>query len=167
MSEPIQIVPYDPAWPVTLQTLRSRLYDAVGHLAVAVEHVGSTAVSGLAAKPILDVDVVMRSASDLADAICRLGGIGYVHLGDQGVPGREAFAGPQGSPQHHLYLVVQGSEALRNHVQFRDYLRAHPDKAAEYSLLKRKLALRFRDDRDGYTEGKTEFVKGVLYLLGS
>ena len=138
--------------------LRSSLSAALGDVAIAVEHVGSTAVPGLASKPILDVDVVVSSATEVAQAIRRLGELGYQHVGDQGVTGREAFESPHDSCPHHLYLVVRGSEPLRNHIRFRDYLRTHPHTAREYERLKHKLAEQFREDREGYTQGKAEFV---------
>jgi len=144
--------------------LRSSLSAALGDVAIAVEHVGSTAVPGLASKPILDVDVVVRSASDIVEAIRRLGEFGYQHVGDQGVTGREAFESPRDSCPHHLYVVVRGSDPLRNHIQFRDYLRTHPHRVMEYERLKHKLAEQFREDREGYTRGKTEFVEKVLRL---
>jgi GrpB-like predicted nucleotidyltransferase (UPF0157 family) len=161
-TDPILIVAYDATWPIAFEKLRGCLLAALGEVAVTIEHVGSTAVLGLAAKAILDVDVVVRSASDAGEAIRRLGEFGYQHLGDQGIRGREAFNRPPDTAPHHLYVVVQGSEPLRNHIQFRDYLRAHPEKAKEYQRLKQTLAAHFRDDRDGYTEAKTEFVRVAL-----
>jgi GrpB-like predicted nucleotidyltransferase (UPF0157 family) len=130
-------------------------------VAIAIEHVGSTAVSGLAAKPILDIDVVLRSVTDVGEAIRCLAEFGYQHDGDQGVTGREAFESPGGLPSHHLYVVVQCSEPLRNHIRFRDYLRSQ-SAAKEYEHLKRSLAEQFRDDCEGYTRGKTAFIQAVL-----
>ena len=123
---------------------------------------GSTAVPGLAAKPILDIDVVLSSSLQVAEAIARLAEVGYEHQGDLGIAGREAFASPSNPPAHHLYLVVRGSEPWRNHIQFRDYLREHPECAQAYTALKRSLAERFQNERDKYTEGKTEFIARVL-----
>ncbi|MHB8947343.1 MAG: GrpB family protein, partial [Bacillota bacterium] len=131
-------------------------------LAVAIKQVGGTAVPGLAAKPIIDIDVVVGSAADVPAAIERLAAIGYVHEGEKGIPGREAFRWPAGEARHHLYVMTQGCPELRRHLVFRAYLRAHPDAVREYGELKRRLAERFRDDREAYTEGKTEFVDRVL-----
>ena len=120
MSEPIRISAYDAAWQIELARLRRQLLTTVGGLALTVEHVGSTAVPGLAAKPILDIDVVLGAASQVVEAIHRLAKIGYRHRGDLGIAGREAFASPPNTTAHHLYVVVQGSEPWRNHIQFRD-----------------------------------------------
>jgi GrpB-like predicted nucleotidyltransferase (UPF0157 family) len=126
----------------------------------AVEPVGSTAIRGQAGKAILDVDLV--SSSDIAEAIGCLGRFGYQHAGEPGVCGRQAFASPPGGPPHHLDPVVPGTEALHNHIGFRDSLRTHPEKSEPYGQVKRKLAERFADDRDGSTDAKTWFVEDVL-----
>jgi GrpB-like predicted nucleotidyltransferase (UPF0157 family) len=162
VPDPVLIVPYDPRWPIEFAELCQRFIAALGDLVVAVEHLGSTAVPGLSAKPILDIDIVVRSTSGIAEAIRRLGTLGYRHLGDLGISGREAFDSPDKTPAHHLYLVVQGSEQLRNHLQFRDYLRAHPEAVREYQRLKNELAARCGADRDGYTEAKSGFVQRIL-----
>ena len=136
-------------------------------VALAVEHIGSTSVPGLAAKPIVDIDVVVRSTEDVPAAIERLRALGYVYQGNKGIPGREAFLWPPESTPHHLYVVVEGSRPRTDHIQFRNYLRQHPDAAAEYASLKKALAERYGEDRLGYTEAKTEFVTDALRAAGS
>jgi GrpB-like predicted nucleotidyltransferase (UPF0157 family) len=162
ISDPIFICEYDPRWPLEFARLRERVIEAVGDIVVRVEHVGSTAVPGLAAKPVIDLDVVIRSTSDFAFAVERLARLGYDHEGDLGVAEREAFAHPAGEARHHLYVCVEGAEPLRRHLRFRDRLRGDPALAAAYADLKRHLAERFRDDRDAYTEGKTSFIEAAL-----
>jgi GrpB-like predicted nucleotidyltransferase (UPF0157 family) len=160
--DPITVVDYDPHWPALFETLRAEVAGALGNLALAIEHVGSTAVPGLAAKPIIDIDVLLRSASDLSVCIERLAGIGYKHRGDLGVPEREAFAAPPGRPAHHLYVCPPESREFRRHVALRDYLRTHPSDASAYGELKRSLAVRYRDERSAYNDGKKEFVEALL-----
>ena len=162
MSVPVIVVDYDPAWPQLFEQLRDRVVAALGDLVVAVEHVGSTAVPGLPAKPIIDLDVVIPAIADLPAAIERLATLGYVHRGDLGITGREAFSRPPDTPPHHLYVCARDSAELRRHLLFRDYLRAHPEDARAYGALKRQLAARFRDDREAYTEAKTAFVADIL-----
>ena len=128
----------------------------------AVEHIGSTAVPGLAAKPIVDVDVVIRPDTALSDVTERLATLGYVHLGDLGIAGREAFRAAPDLPKHHLFVCAAGSAALQAHLTLRDALRADPALADAYGALKHELAERFRDDRDSYAEGKTPFITSVL-----
>lgn len=162
----IAVVDYDPAWPTVFELLRARVWPAVADLATAIEHVGSTSVPGLAAKPVIDVDVVLRSQQDLPRAVARLATLGYAHRGDLGIAGREAFAPPPGPPEHHLYVCPPDSPALANHLALRDRLRGHPDLAAAYGALKKRLAATFAHDIDGYVDGKTAFIVGVLRDAG-
>jgi GrpB-like predicted nucleotidyltransferase (UPF0157 family) len=160
--DPITVVDYDPDWPLLFETLRTKIAGALGDLAATIEHVGSTAVPGLAAKPIIDMDVLLRSASDLSVCIERLAALGYRHRGDLGVPKREAFATPPGQPAHHLYVCLPESREFRRHIALRDYLRTHPSDAGAYEALKRSLAVRYRDERAAYNDGKREFVESLL-----
>jgi GrpB-like predicted nucleotidyltransferase (UPF0157 family) len=160
--EPIVIEEPDPAWPALFERLAAPLRTAVADLGGGVEHVGSTAVPGLAAKPVVDIDVVVRTPQDVPGAVERLGRLGYVYQGDKGIPGREAFLWPPGAPVHHLYVVVAGSPPHRAHVQFRDLLRERSDVADAYAELKRSLAQRHGVDRLGYTEAKTAFIERAL-----
>jgi GrpB-like predicted nucleotidyltransferase (UPF0157 family) len=162
----VTVVDYDPAWPTQFEELRSRILRAVGSVAMSVEHVGSTSVPGLAAKPIIDIDVVVASAIDVTLAIGRLATLGYAHLGNLGIEGREAFASPSGLPTHHLYVCVRGSTALENHLAIREHLRRHPAAAATYGMLKKRLAEHFPTNEDKYTEGKTDFLLRVLREAG-
>src|SRR5579864_1460075 len=162
MANPIIVVDYDPNWPIVFESLRKRIADILGDVAAAIEHVGSTAVPNLPAKPIIDIDVLLASETMLPAAIERLASIGYVHRGDLGVPEREAFYAPANDPPHHLYVCPPQSAEFRRHVAFRDYLRAHPREAKIYANLKIALAEQFRDDRPAYNDGKTEFVDGLL-----
>jgi GrpB-like predicted nucleotidyltransferase (UPF0157 family) len=171
-SEPVVIVPYDPEWLRTFESLREVHLRALGDLAVAVEHVGSTSVPGLAAKAIIDVDVVVRSRDDLRDVVRLLAVLGYRHQGDIGVPGREAFArgggdvprdgGGRRRPAHHLYVCASDSRELRRHLVFRDWLRGNPAAVAEYVILKRHLGDAYRGDRDGHSDAKTDFIEAAL-----
>jgi GrpB-like predicted nucleotidyltransferase (UPF0157 family) len=162
----IEVVPYDPAWPDIFENLRQRALHAVADVARAIEHVGSTAVPGLAAKPIIDMDVVVASAEDVPRAIERLATIGYVHRGNLGIEGREAFHHSPHLPRHNLYVCPEDSLALRNHLALRDYLRAHPDAARQYAALKKQLAAKVHDDIDAYIAGKTGFIVGILREMG-
>jgi GrpB-like predicted nucleotidyltransferase (UPF0157 family) len=162
-AEPVVVVPYDPAWAAAFEQLRDRVAAVLGDLAVGIEHVGSTAVPGCDAKPIVDIDVVIRHADDFPEVVQQLATLGYTHLGDLGIVGREAFrAAPSDLPRHHLYVCASGAASLQAHLILRDALRADPDLAAAYGALKRDLAQRYRDDRDSYAEGKTAFITSVL-----
>lgn len=162
----ITVVDYDPAWPTAFERLRARIWPAVADLATAIEHVGSTSVPGLAAKPVIDLDVVLRSGDHVPEAVARLAALGYGHRGDLGIAGREAFEPPPGAPEHHLYVCPPDSPALANHLALRDRLRGHPDLAAAYGALKQRLARAFAQDIDGYVDGKTGFILDVLRATG-
>ena len=161
-ADPVVVVDHDPEWPRQFERLRDRVARALGPLAERIEHVGSTAVPGLAAKPVIDLDVVVRSPADVGPAIERLATLGYRHQGDLGIAGREAFLWPPGEPRHHVYVCPATSEALRSHLLFRDYLRSHPAAAERYGAAKRRAAHAFPDDRDGYLEAKRAVVEDIL-----
>lgn len=172
-ANPVVVVEYDPEWPRRFAELKA-VYDAALHdLIDAVEHVGSTSVPGLAAKPIIDLDIVIEDRARLPEVIRRLEGLGYRHQGDLGITGREAFAREAGAlapvdgsgrdwPPHHLYVCARDCAALQQHLRFRDALRADPARARQYGELKQRLATEFRDDRDAYGQAKTDFVRSVL-----
>jgi GrpB-like predicted nucleotidyltransferase (UPF0157 family) len=159
------VVDYDPHWPRLFETLRSSIWSAVADIVISIEHVGSTAVPGLAAKPVIDIDVVVPEEA-VAVGIVRLTALGYQHRGDHGVPKREAFRSPNGSPRHHLYLCPSSSPALAYHLAIRDYLRTHPSDARAYGELKKRLALEFAHDSIGYVEAKTRFLVAILRQIG-
>jgi GrpB-like predicted nucleotidyltransferase (UPF0157 family) len=162
MSDPIIIEDYNPRWPEQFELLGWRIGKALGPLACAIEHVGSTAVPGLAAKAIIDIDVLLRSANDLPEAIRQLGTLGYQHRGDLGVPGREAFLRPPDEIPHHLYVLGPEAREYIRHIAFRNQLRAHPQDARAYERLKRALAQQYRDNREGYNQAKNQFVEAIL-----
>jgi GrpB-like predicted nucleotidyltransferase (UPF0157 family) len=162
MTAPIIIEEYDPRWPERFITLRTQIAAALCPLVAAIEHVGSTAVPGMAAKPIIDIDVLLRSEDDLPLAIKALSALGYRHEGNLGVAGREAFRTPSTLFPHHLYAYPSDAGEFRRHLAFRDHLRAHPEDASAYALLKRQLATRFGSERDAYTRGKSDFIGGIL-----
>jgi GrpB-like predicted nucleotidyltransferase (UPF0157 family) len=171
-GRPVIIEDYSPRWPLVFDELRAVVAAALGNLAVVIEHVGSTSVPGLCAKPIIDLDVILESRERLPAVIAALGALGYVHQGDLGITGREAFAArdvhvPYALParnwmDHHLYVCAKDNLNLYRHLKFRDYLRTHPIAASAYGDLKRQLASRFRHDRDAYCESKTEFIQATL-----
>jgi GrpB-like predicted nucleotidyltransferase (UPF0157 family) len=162
----VVVVDYDPHWPELFDQLRAKVWTVVNDFAVGIEHVGSTSVPGLAAKPIIDMSVVVSSAIDVPVAIERLAPLRYVHRGDLGVEGREAFQSPHDSPAHNLYVCPRGSLGLVNQLAARDYLRAHPDTARAYGDLKKRLATEFPDDIESYVYGKTDFVLELLRHAG-
>jgi len=160
------VVDYDPTWPQTFAALQAPICEVLRNIAIAVEHVGSTSVPGLAAKPVVDIDVILPSRAELPAAIEKLATLGYVHRGDLGISDREAFSEPANLPTHNLYACIQGSAALVNHLTIRDYLRRNPNAAKAYGQLKKRLADEFSTDIDEYGAGKTAFLLDVLAREG-
>ena len=158
----VVVVPYDPAWPALFAAEAARIRSALGAaLPAAIEHVGSTAVPGLAAKPVLDLLVGYPPGAPVAPYVAALVRAGYVHRGEQGIPGREFFR--LGAVRtHHVHMAVQDGAFWREHLAFRDALRAEPARRDAYAALKRELARRFPHDRERYTDGKTAFVREVV-----
>lgn len=167
-SRLIEVVDYDPAWPVLFADITAPIRAAfAGGPPARVEHVGSTSIPGLPAKPVIDIDVVIPSRADLPDAIGRLAALGYEHQGDLGITSRDSFKSPAGTPCHNLYVCAEDSPELRRHLAFRDYLRAHPEDAQRYAELKRELAARHVTDINAYVDGKAEFVHSILQKAGA
>lgn len=156
------VVDYDPVWPIAFQEIRKRIEPVLVDVATSVEHVGSTAVPGLAAKPLIDIDVVVSRRERVPRAIELLVSIGYVYQGDLGVAGREAFLPPNEWPHHHLYLVIDGSEPYRNHIDLRDHLRRHPADVSRYSARKRAIAPLLTTDREAYVAAKSHLIDELL-----
>ncbi len=158
---PVEIVTYDPAWPSRFEEERARIAEALGSRAPVIEHIGSTAVPGLAAKPVIDVLLGVRSHPLDEAGVRALETIGYDYRGEFGIPGRQFFR--KGEPRsHHVHAVELGSDLWVSNLVFRDRLRDHPEEAARYASLKRELASRYADERGRYTEAKAPFIEELL-----
>jgi GrpB-like predicted nucleotidyltransferase (UPF0157 family) len=161
----IVICDYDPGWPAQFEQERDRLRVAVGSAAVAIEHIGSTAVPGLAAKPIIDLLLAVRSLEQARPTLPdRLVGLGYRQMVEyeQWLPGEMLFRrGVRGPWTHHVHVVEECSDQWQEYIEIRDYLRRHDDVATAYGELKRALALLFGDDIAGFRDAKRPFLREV------
>lgn len=159
---------YDPAWAQDFRQIEQELKEALGDLALRIEHVGSTSVKGLSAKPIIDIDIVIPDYSRFDAVVAALEKIGYIHEGDLGIPGREAFkySGKEHLRRHHLYVCTETSEELKRHLAFRDYLRSHPEAVREYSRVKEEGAALYPEDIDKYIEYKSPCIEKIYRELG-
>lgn len=166
LDRTVIVVDYDEEWPRRFDDLHARIWPVVAGVALRIEHVGSTAVPGLAAKPIIDMTVVVAGRGDVPPTIERLATLGYRHLGDLGIEDREAFDHRPDLPRHHLYVCPEGSIGIVNQLAVRDYLRGQADAARRYGELKKRLAAQFPHDIDSYVFGKTDFVLDVLRHAG-
>jgi GrpB-like predicted nucleotidyltransferase (UPF0157 family) len=172
MPESIIIEDYSPEWAVTFEQLKAIYQSHLNHLIIGIEHVGSTSVVGLAAKPVIDIDIIIDNKETLYTIIRKLKSLGYDHRGNLGISDREAFkcqtehAPIDGTmkiwPKHHLYVCPLDSVSLKNHLTLRNFLRNNPEKAKAYGELKKKLALENPYDINLYIERKTPFIVEVL-----
>ncbi len=170
----ITLVNYDPAWPARFAAEAARIKAALGDSIATVEHFGSTAVPGLSAKPIIDLLVIVRSLPEARErAVPTLEALDYAYWADDPAPDRLFFVKglpPNGPRSHHIHIVGSGVSqdprlgefSFTDRLLFRDYLRADPEEARHYAELKRNLAARFPDDREAYTNGKTDYIYGVM-----
>ncbi|HEX2536284.1 MAG TPA: GrpB family protein [Chitinophagaceae bacterium] len=172
----IIIEEYSPFWASAFEQLKSVYLAHLADLILDVQHVGSTAVPGLAAKPVIDIDLIISERAQLDPVVEKLRLLGYDHLGDRGISEREAFrprsaAVPYNDhypswPKHHLYVCPAGSNSLMNHIAFRDFLRSHPDQAKAYGALKKRLVSEDPYDINLYVERKTPFITEILREAG-
>ena len=165
----VQVVAHRPEWRGLYERERRALLERVGHLAVGVEHVGSTAVPGLDAKPIIDIALAVTSTEVVTRLERPLGEIGYIYRGDAGADGGHLFV-KESAPEvrtHHLHVVAATDPQWRGWLLFRDELRADEELRARYVLLKKALQERFAQDRKGYTNAKREFIDSVEGGRGS
>lgn len=163
---------YDPSWALSFLSLKAVYLQGLSGFEVDIQHVGSTSIPGVAAKPILDIDIILRDPADLPRVSAALRKLGYRDEGEKGIPGRFAFrqrsvttpftATKREWPEHHLYVCYPDALALKNHLMFRDLLLARPDLVAKYSALKLELASRPGMTRELYTSLKTDFIVGAL-----
>jgi GrpB-like predicted nucleotidyltransferase (UPF0157 family) len=168
-EQKLEVVAYDPRWPAAFEAEAVRILHALGPLAVRIDHHGSTAVPGLAAKPIIDIQVSVAALQPLAAYAEPLGAVGYVHAPDPDDSFCPFFHRPSRWPHtHHLHVVQSGGAEERRTLAFRDYLRAHGDVARDYERLKqdlvRQLAPVDRESREAYARAKTDFIERIIAL---
>lgn len=166
---PITLVStYDERWPDQFRLIASRLETALAGLYSCIEHVGSTAIPGMVAKPIIDL-VVVIGPEKLPAVMAALETLGFRHEGDRGIHGREAFRPTEGSeaagfPRHHLYVCPEGNRSLMEQVAFRDYLRNEPLQVRRLSEHKRALCVRHDNDKTLYIKGKSAMVREIIRM---
>lgn len=173
----IKIVAYNPLWSQQFEALKTVLLKHLKSEFIQIEHVGSTSVKGLKAKPIIDLDIIIKKGNlEMPMIIAGLETLGYQHLGNLGISGREAFKRLEDTTprdgsnkvwfKHNLYVCEEDSIGLQNHLIFRNYLRNHPQKVLEYGAIKEQLAMEYPHNIDLYIDGKTDFIIDILSKAG-
>lgn len=165
MGAPVVIVDYDPQWPALYAEEKRRILTVIGDAVIAIEHIGSTAVPGLGAKPIIDIMAAVRRLPDAEQCVEPLRTIGFEYVPEYNdvIPERRYFhKGPSGARTRHLHMVELTSDFWEKHLLFRDFLRTHPEEARRYCQLKKELATKLGSAREAYTEAKTSFIESAM-----
>ena len=162
MARKIEVVDYRPEWETMFKEESKKIKKILGKNCVGVNHIGSTSVKGLPAKPIIDIMPVVKDISLVDAHNSEFEALGYECRGEFGIPGRRFFAKGGDNRTHHIHIFEQSNQTdIQRHIAVRDYLNAHSDTAAEYAALKKKLAAEFPFDNDGYCDGKEEYMKSL------
>ncbi|MFA9465696.1 MAG: GrpB family protein [Velocimicrobium sp.] len=167
-TKKVIVLEYDDKWKENFNRIKKELEAVLKKLPISIEHVGSTSVVGLAAKPIIDIDIIIKNNSDLEEAIKRLSTIGYIHEGNLGIKNREAFRyeGKEHLQVHHIYVCPENSEELKRHIIFRDYLRKNLDAVEYYSRVKKEGANLYPNNIEKYIEYKSLCISELYKKCG-
>ena len=167
-TDRVVVVPYDETWVFAFEKIKSEIEAVIGDMILGIEHVGSTSVKGMSAKPCIDLDVIIQDDSIFDEIAEKLGTIGYIHEGDLGIKDREAFkyTDKPHLMMHHLYVCPRYSEELRRHITFRDFLRHNAEAVQQYSFVKEEAARLFPNDIDQYIEYKTPCIEKLYAMCG-
>ncbi len=168
MTKRVIVESYNSEWKRDFEDIRSELMAVLEGKVISIEHVGSTSIEGLSAKPIIDIDVVIEDEDAFPAVKAAMESIGYTREGDLGIPGREAFKykGKEHLRKHHLYVCTKDARELKRHISFRDYLRTHPEAVREYSRVKEEGAKLYPYDIDSYIGHKAPFIESIYRDIG-
>ncbi|HVF99972.1 MAG TPA: GrpB family protein [Chloroflexia bacterium] len=158
---PLELLPHDPRWAAYFDEVESLLCGVLGRYALDIQHVGSTSIAGIVAKPVIDVAVAIEQYPLPDEVLTAVEALGYNYLGEYGLPHRHLFFQRGGPVGYNIHINKLANNQFQRHVLFRDYLRAHPNAAREYELLKLELAAQ-HDDVNTYANSKSEFVQDIL-----
>ncbi len=164
MTDPIIIVPYDPEWPILFAQVGASMRGALGQVALRIDHIGSTSIPGLDAKPVIDIQISVRSLEPVEPFRLPLESLGYVFRSDNPERTKRYFREAPGERRTHIHVRKAGSWGEQFPLLFRDYMRVHPADAQRYAALKYRLAEKYRDDRTGYTLAKDPFIWEIMAL---
>lgn len=164
----VVVLPYDAKWKSDFEIIKQEIEKAIGHFIIGVEHVGSTSVEGLSAKPCIDIDVIIKDYSVFDEVVDQLEVIGYIHEGNLRIKDREAFKylNKPHLQTHHLYVCPQNSKELHRHITFRDFLKNTPEAAKKYGAVKEEAALLFPDDIEKYIAHKAPCIEELYKMCG-
>lgn len=159
----VLLKPYNLQWKDFFKQEKELMSAVIADFLVDIQHIGSTAIPNSVAKPIIDIAVAIDSLDNIEKIIIPLKNIGFIYRGEQGIPDRHMFVkGGENYRTHHLHVMQKGHYEWDKHILFRDFLKKHPNDAKQYSELKQKLFLKYGNDREKYTEGKSDFIQNII-----
>jgi GrpB-like predicted nucleotidyltransferase (UPF0157 family) len=158
----LNIVPYDPNWKLYFNEEKERLFNKISNYIISIEHIGSTAINNLHAKPIIDMAISLKKYDDGFECVPFMEKLGYLYKGEYGIPGRHFFRTNDDIVKFHIHMFAIDDPKWEYHIKFRDYLNNNPDEAKEYEKLKFDLIKKYNNDRELYTDGKSKFINRIL-----
>ena len=167
-TKKVIVLPYDNSWKSAFEKIKQEIESAIGDLILGIEHVGSTSVEGMSAKPCIDIDVIIKDYSTFDIVVSKLDTIGYTHEGNLGIKDREAFkyTNKPHLQKHHLYVCPQYSKELLRHITFRNYLQSNQEAVKKYSLVKETAAKLFPNDIEKYMAYKSHCIEELYAQCG-
>ncbi|WP_434305681.1 GrpB family protein [Clostridium botulinum] len=157
----IEVVPHNSKWKIEYEKESEKIYNIMKDEIVQIYHIGSTAIEGIYAKPIIDILVEVENINNVDNYNEQMKSLGYIPKGEYGIKGRRFFLKGLYHRTHHVHIFQRGNPEIERHINFREYMIKHREEAKEYEDLKKELALKFKYDIDSYCEGKDRFIKKI------
>lgn len=157
----IEVHPYDATWPIQFEREAKQLRTIFGEQLIAIDHIGSTSIPQLCAKPVIDILITVKQINDVDTLNMKMNAFEYVAHGTHGIEGRRFFSKGGDQRTHHVHVFEKGDAQIERHLLFRDYLRAHPEVAKQYGTLKEQLAAQYRMEKELYIAGKHDFIQFI------
>ncbi len=155
------VVSYNPNWKDMYKEESEKIKNVLSNIIIDIHHIGSTAIPGIKAKPVIDILVEAKDIEGVDQYNHKMKEFGYEAMGEYGIPKRRFFRRGGNKRTHHVHIFQVGNEEIERHINFKEYLISHPDKAREYSKLKEKLANKYSYDVENYIDGKSDFIKEI------
>jgi GrpB-like predicted nucleotidyltransferase (UPF0157 family) len=157
----VGVVSYNSNWKKMYKEESEKIRNVLGDIIIDIHHIGSTAIPGIKAKPVIDILVETKNIEAVDRYNSKMKELGYEAMGEYGIPKRRFFRKGGNNRTHHIHIFQVGNEEIERHINFKEYLIAHPDKAREYSKLKEELVNKYTYDVENYTNGKNDFIKEI------
>lgn len=157
----VEVVSYNPNWKKMYKEESEKVKNILNDIIIDIHHIGSTSIPGIKAKPVIDILVEVKNIEVVDRYNNKMKELGYEAMGEHGIPKRRFFRKRENKRTHHIHIFQVGNEEIERHINFKEYLVAHPDKAREYSKLKEKLANKYTHDVENYINSKSDFIKEI------